>query len=120
MYVLCYYPHMQMHMQRGNAFVMSVYLSVCLFVCLSVCFSVWGITFEPFDIKTANLVYGCTMTISRSSLSIKVIKCKKIKVIKSPKTLEKQLKLSVKSHGQVQKGHQVQKGQIMFILDVDF
>ena len=83
----------------------SFYLSVC-FVCSG--YNYWSVSH-----KTWNFLNGCTMTISRSSLSIKVIKCKKVKVMKSPKTLEKQLKLSVKSHGQVWKGNQVQKGQIM-------
>ena len=51
---------------RGNVFVMSVCLCVC------VCLSVWAITFD-IDIKTSFLVWWYILTISRSSLSIKVI-----------------------------------------------
>ena len=51
---------------RGNVFV------VCVCVCVSV-LSVWAITFEPVDIETSFLVWCYILTISRSSLSIKVI-----------------------------------------------
>ena len=46
---------------RGNFFVMSV------------CLSVWAITFEGVDIETSFLVWCYILTISTSSLSIKVI-----------------------------------------------
>ena len=46
---------------------------VCVCVCLSVCLSVQAITFEPVDIETSFLVWCYILTISRSSLSIKVI-----------------------------------------------
>ena len=49
-------------------------MSVCLSVCLSVCPSVQAITFEPLHIETSFLVCRYIFTISRSSLSIKVIK----------------------------------------------
>ena len=60
----------------------SVYLSVCLYVCLcvwlsvcpSVCLSVQALTSEPLHIETSLLVYRYIFTISRSSLSIKVIR----------------------------------------------
>ena len=58
----------------------SVYLSVCLCVCLcvtvcpSVCISVQALTSEPLHIETSLLVYRYIFTISRSSLSIKVIR----------------------------------------------
>ena len=42
-------------------------------ICLSVCLSVQAITFEPLDIETSFLVCRYILTISRSSLSIKVI-----------------------------------------------
>ena len=42
-------------------------------VCLSVCLSVQAITFELLHIGTSFLVWRYTLTISRSSLSIKVI-----------------------------------------------
>ena len=42
-------------------------------VCLSVFLSVQAITFEPLDIETSFLVWRYILTISRSSLSIKVI-----------------------------------------------
>ena len=42
-------------------------------VCLSVCLSVQAITFEPIDIETSFVVWWYILTISRSSLSIKVI-----------------------------------------------
>ena len=50
---------------RGNVFIMSV--------CVCVCLSVWAITFEPVDIETSFLVWCYILTISRSSLNIKVI-----------------------------------------------
>ena len=40
---------------------------------VSVCVSVWAITFEPVDIETSFLVWWYILTISRSSLSVKVI-----------------------------------------------
>ena len=49
---------------------MSVCLSVCVSVC--VCVSLQAITFEV-DIETLILVWWYILTISRSSLSIKVI-----------------------------------------------
>ena len=49
---------------RGNVFVVSVCVCVC---------SVRAITFEPVDIETSFLVWWYILTISRSSLSIKVI-----------------------------------------------
>ena len=51
----------------------SVCLSVCPSVCPSVCLSVQTITFEPLHIGTSFLVWWYILTISRSSLSIKVI-----------------------------------------------
>ena len=42
-------------------------------VCLSMCLSVQAITFEPLDIGTSFLVCRYILTISRSSLSNKVI-----------------------------------------------
>ena len=64
----------------GNVFgrvCLSVFLSVCpsvgLSVCMSVCLSVQTITFEPLHIGTSFLVWRYILTISRSSLSIKVI-----------------------------------------------
>ena len=42
-------------------------------VCLSVFLSVQAITFEPLNIETSFLVCRYIMTISRSSLNIKVI-----------------------------------------------
>ena len=59
-----YHPRMRV----GN-----VFSRVCLSVCLSVCPSVQTITFEPLDIETSFLVCRYILTISRSSLSIKVI-----------------------------------------------
>ena len=53
--------------------VMSVCLCVCLSVCLSVCPSVQTVTFEPLHIQASFLVCRDILTISRSSLSIKVI-----------------------------------------------
>ena len=52
---------------------LSVCVSVCLCFCLSVFLSVQAITFEPLNIETSFLVCRSS-TISRSSLSIKVIK----------------------------------------------
>ena len=68
----------------GNVFsgvCVSVCLSVCLCVCVSVCvsvilsvfLSVQAINFEPLDIETSFLVCRYILTISRSSLNIKVI-----------------------------------------------
>ena len=63
-------------MQVDNVF-SHVCLSVCLFVCVSVCVSVFlpvqAITFQSLDIETSFLVCRYILTISRSSLSIKVI-----------------------------------------------
>ena len=54
--------------------VMFLVMSVCLLsVFLSVFLSVQAITFEPLDIETSFLVCRYILTISRSSLSIKVI-----------------------------------------------
>ena len=67
-----YHPHTQV----GNVFghvCLSVCVAVCLCVCLSVCPSVQAITFEPLHIDTSFLVCRYIFTISRSSLSIKVI-----------------------------------------------
>ena len=63
-----YHPRMRV----GNVFgqVLSC-LSFC--VCLSVFLSVQAITFEPLNIETSFLVCRYIMTISRSSLIIKVI-----------------------------------------------
>ena len=51
-------------MRKGNVFILSV--SVCVFV------SVQAITFECLDIETSFLVQWYILTISRSSLSIRV------------------------------------------------
>ena len=52
----------------------NVFSHVCLSVSLSVCVSVCSaITFEHLDIETSSLVCIYILTISRSSLSIKVI-----------------------------------------------
>ena len=59
------YPHMP-HMRVGN-----VFGHVC--VSVSVCLSVQAITFEPLDIETSFLACRYILTISRSSLNIKVI-----------------------------------------------
>ena len=84
---LFYHPHMQV----GNVFshgcvsvclcvCLSVCLSVCVTVCLSdrqcpsVCISVQALTSEPLHIETSLLAYRYIFTISRSSLSIKVIR----------------------------------------------
>ena len=50
-----------------------VCVCVCLSVCLSVCPSVQAITFELLHIETSFLVCRYIFTISRSSLSVKVI-----------------------------------------------
>ena len=50
-----------------------VCLSVYLSVCLSVYLSIQAITFEPLKVGTSFLVHTYLLTISRSSLSIKVI-----------------------------------------------
>ena len=63
-----YHPRMWV----GNVFG-RVCLSTCLSVCVSVCLSVQTITFEPLHIGTSFLVCRYILTISRSSLSIKVI-----------------------------------------------
>ena len=63
-----YHPRMRV----GNVFG-RVCLSVCPSVCPSVCLSVQTITFEPLNIGTSFLVWGYILTISGSSLSIKVI-----------------------------------------------
>ena len=47
--------------------------SYCLSVRLSVCVSVQAITFKCLDIETSFLAWWYILTISRSSLSIKVI-----------------------------------------------
>ena len=52
---------------------LSVCVSVCVCVCLSVFLSVQAIPFEALNIETLFLVCRYTLTISRSSLSIKVI-----------------------------------------------
>ena len=54
---------------RQNMQVDTVFGHVCLFVCLYV----QAITFEPLDIEISFLVCRYILTISRSSLSIKVI-----------------------------------------------
>ena len=59
-------------MRVGNVFG-HVCLCICLCVCVSVFLSVQAITFEPLDIETSFLAYRYILTISRSSLSIKVI-----------------------------------------------
>ena len=59
-----YHPRMRV----GN-----VFSCVCMSVCMSVFLSVQAITFEPLDIETSFLVCRYILTISRSSLSIKVI-----------------------------------------------
>ena len=56
----------------GNVFG-HVCLCVCLCVCLSVFLSVQAITFEPLNIETSFLVCKYILTISKSSLSMKVI-----------------------------------------------
>ena len=67
-----YHPRMRV----GNVFghvCLSMCLSVHLCVCVSVCLSVQTITFEPLHIGTSFLVWRYILTISRSSVSIKVI-----------------------------------------------
>ena len=59
-----YHPRMRV----GN-----VFGHVCVSVCLSVCLSVQAITFKLLHIKTSCLVCWYILTISRPSLSIKVI-----------------------------------------------
>ena len=59
-------------MRIGNIF-SRICLSVSLCFCLSVCLSVQAITFEPLHIGTSFLVWMCILTISRSSLSVKII-----------------------------------------------
>ena len=65
---------------------MSVCLCVCVSVCLSVCLSVFlsvqAITFEPLNIETSFLVCRYILTISRSSLSIKVIRSRSRSYVK--------------------------------------
>ena len=65
--MIYYHPRMRV----GNVFWLCVCLSVCL--SMSVFLSVQAITFEPLDIETSFLVCRYILTISRSSLSIKVI-----------------------------------------------
>ena len=67
---ICVYYHPRMRV--GNVF-SHVCLSVCVSVCLSVFLSVQAITFELLDIETSFLVCRYILTISRSSLNIKVI-----------------------------------------------
>ena len=67
-----YHPRMRV----GNVFgrvCLCVCVSVCVSVCLSVCPCVQTITFELLDIETSLLVCRYILTISRPSLSIKVI-----------------------------------------------
>ena len=59
-------------LQVGNIFG-RVCLSVFVYVCLSVWLSIKAITYEPFHIGTLFLVWRYILTISSSSLSIKVI-----------------------------------------------
>ena len=71
---------------RCNVFILPMCLCVCVFSlppayvvnvmflpCMCVCLSVWAINFERVDIETSFLVWLYILTISRSSLSIKVI-----------------------------------------------
>ena len=51
----------------------NVFSHVCLSVCLFVFLPVHAITFEPLDIETSFLVCRYILTISRSSLSFRVI-----------------------------------------------
>ena len=60
-----------LRMQVGSVFG-HVCVSVCLSVCLSVFLFIQAITFEPLNIETSFLVYRYILTISRSSLSIKI------------------------------------------------
>ena len=66
-----YHPRMRV----GNVFgrVCLSVCPVCPCVCVSVCLSVQTITFEPLHIGTSFLAWRYILTISRSSLSIKVI-----------------------------------------------
>ena len=68
----CYHPRMWVDNVFGHV-CLSVCQSICLFVCLSVFLSVKAITFEPLDIESSFLACRYTLTISRLSLSIKVI-----------------------------------------------
>ena len=66
------------HIRKANIYhqrmrVGNVFGYVCLSVCVSVFLSVQAITFELLDIETSFLVCRYILTISRSSLSIKVI-----------------------------------------------
>ena len=68
---LCYFCFCHMHMRVGNVFSR---------VCLSVFLYVQAITFEPLHMQISFLICKYIFTISRSSLSIKVIgsgSCKK-------------------------------------------
>ena len=71
-----YHPRMRVGKVFGHV-CLCVCLCVCvclsLCVCLSVFLSVQAITFESLDIETSFLVCRYILTISRSSLSIKVI-----------------------------------------------
>ena len=80
-----YHPHMRVGYVFSHGCVsvclcvcLSVYLSVCLCdsVCPSVCISVQALTSEALHLETSLLVYRYIFTISRSSLSIKVIRSK--------------------------------------------
>ena len=72
---------MILHLYLPPTYVIDIMFSSCLCVCVcvyvcvcvSVCLSVWAITFEWVDIETSFLVWCYILTISRSSLSIKVI-----------------------------------------------
>ena len=69
-----YFYHSRMW--AGNVFGhvrLSICPSVCLSVCPSMCLSVQTITFELLHIGASYLVWRYILTISRSSLSIKVI-----------------------------------------------
>ena len=72
-YINFYHPRMWV----GNVFghvCLCVCVSVCVSVCLSVCVSVCsGYNFEPLNMETSFLVCRYILTITRSSLSIKVI-----------------------------------------------
>ena len=58
--------------KKVSSFLPSVYVVEVMFS-TSVCVYVWVITFEPDDIETSFLVWCYILTISRLSLSIKVI-----------------------------------------------
>ena len=64
----CYLPIYKVRNYHLQIWVSTVFGRVCPSVCLSVCLSVQAITFEPL-----HFWYGYILTISRSSLSIKVI-----------------------------------------------